>query len=227
MRTGTIVSQDASQVIVSVGGQQFPAMYGEGQVYESGQLVVLLRQDATWAVLYAMAGAGPNEVQNPSFELSGTGMPPINWNFADLTNLSQVTVVAGEDLPDGGQFAQVFSDAATSSSYLYSSAIGATAGEQFSLSAYVRGFYDVDAPQTADAALVALWFANASDLYPTTSSADIVVDTFTDVPSGPPFVQLAGVVTAPVTGFLRVALRSTLAINQSLGWDFVVGRRLA
>lgn len=225
LRTGIVTSQDASSVTVLVGGTQVPAAYAFGTVFEAGQLVAVLRQDATWVVLFRIAGAGPNEIQNPSFELSGTGMPPVLWNFADLVGLAQPSVAAGTGLPDGGQFAQVISDAATSSSYLYSSAIACESGEVFSLSAFVSGFYIGDAAQTADAALVALWFADSINLYPTTSSADIVVDSFTDVPSGPPFVQLSGSVTAPVSGFMRVALRSNMTVGQSLGWDLVIARR--
>lgn len=227
LRTGTVLSQDASSVIVLVGGTQVKASYAFGAVFPTNALVALLRQDADWTVLHRIAGQGPNEIQNPSFELSGTGMPPALWNFADLVGLAQSSVAQSANAPDGDQFAQVLSDAAVSSSYLYSSAIAANAGEQFALSAYVTGFYDADAAQTADAALVALWFASSVDLYPTTSSADIVVDTFTDVPSGPPFVQMAGVVTAPVTGFLRVALRSNMTVGQSLGYDLVIARRIS
>lgn len=226
LRTGTVTAQDATFVLVLIGATEVPAAYVFGTVFSAGDLVAVLRQDATWFCLGRIAGAGPNEILNPSFEDSGTGQPPINWFFADIVGISQVSVAQSPMAPEGDQFAQVFSDSATSQSYLYSSPIAVTVNDQYALSAFVAGFYEVDAPQTADAALVALWFADSDDLYPTTSSADIVVDTFTDVPSPPPFVQLSGTVTAPVTGFMRVALRSTMAVNQSLGWDFVTARRI-
>ena len=226
VRTGTITAASSTNVTVLVGGTQVPAAFERGATFVAGDLVALIRQDATWLVLYRLAGAGPNEIQNPSFELSGTGMPPALWFLADLTNISQVSVAAADGVPDGDQFAQVFSDSATSNSYLYPPPIAVTAGEILNVSAFVTGFYVVDAVQTADAALVGLWFADSDDLYPTTSSADTVIVTYTDVPSGPPFVQLSGQVTAPVTGFFRLALRSTMAVNQSLGWDFAVARRV-
>lgn len=226
LRTGTVTAATNTTVTVLVGGTQVEAAFEFGAVFLPGHLVALLRQDATWWVLGRVAGAGPNEIQNPSFEISGTGMPPALWFFADITNISQVSVAESTYAPDGDQYAQVFSDSATAQSYLYSSPIAVTAGDIFNVSAYVTGFYAVDAPQTADAALVGLWFADSDDLYPTTSSADTVIATYNDVPSGPPFVQISGQVTAPVTGFMRLALRSTMAVNQSLGWDFVVARRV-
>lgn len=226
LRTGIVTAASTTSLTVLVAGTQVPAAFPKGTTFLVGDLVMIARQDASWAVLYAIAGFGPNEIQNPSFELSGTGMPPALWFFADIIGISQVSVAQSASVPDGDQYAEVFSDSATSQSYLYSSAIAVTAGDVFNVSAYVTGFYAIDAPQTADAALVGLWFADSDDLYPTTSSADIVIATYTDVPSGPPFVQLSGQVTAPVTGFFRLALRSTLAVNQSLGWDLAVAREV-
>lgn len=227
MRTGTITAQDATFATVLVGGTQVQAAYEFGANFTEGDLVIVLRQDATWAVLYRIAGSGPNEIQNPSFEMSPTGQPPILWFLADIVGVSQSVVSDELAAPEGTQYAQVFSDAAAATSYLYSSPIAATAGDIFNVSAFVTGIYDTAAAQTADAALVATWYADSDDLYPTTSSADIVVTTFADVPSGPPFVQLSGSVTAPVTGFLRLALRTTIvALNQSLGWDFATARRV-
>lgn len=226
VRTGVVTAASTTSVTVLVGGTNIEAAFPFGTSLSPGHLVAVIRQDASWLVLYRIAGFGPNEIQNPSFEISGTGMPPTLWFFADIAGISQVSVAESDDAPDGRQYAEVFSDSATSQSYLYSSPIAVTAGDVFNVSAYVTGFYAIDAPQTADAALVGLWFASPADLYPTTSSADIVIATYTDVPSGPPFVQISGQVTAPVTGFFRLALRSTLAVNQSLGWDLAIAREV-
>jgi hypothetical protein len=225
VRTGTVIAVSATSVEVLVGGTSIQASYLTTYTPAAGHLVALLRQDSTWLCLGRIAGSGQNEVQNPGFEASPVGLPPTQWEFANLTGLSQA-VVADDTPPEGSQFAIVVSDSATSNSYLYSSPISVTAGQVLAVSAYVTGFYDINAPQTADAALVALWFAGITDLYPTTSSADIAVATYTDVPSGPPFVQLSGQVTAPVSGFMRLALRSTMAVNQSLGWDLASVRRI-
>lgn len=226
VRTGVVTAASNTSVTVLVGGTQIEAAFPFGTVLLPGHLVAVIRQDASWLVLYRIAGFGPNEILNPSFELSGTGMPPVLWFFADISGISQVSVAESAGAPDGTQYAEVFSDSATSQSYLYSSPIAVTAGQIFNVSAFVTGFYVVDAPQTADAALVGLWFADADDLYPTTSSADIVIVTYTDVPSGPPFVQLSGQVTAPVSGYFRLALRSTMAVNQSLGYDLAIARQV-
>lgn len=227
IRTGVVTASSTTSLTVLVGGTQVEAAFPKGSAIAVGDLVMVVRQDASWAVLYAIAGFGPNEIQNPSFEMSGTGMPPVLWFFADISGISQVSVAESTTAPDGDQYAEVFSDSATSQSYLYSSAIPVTAGDVFNVSAFVTGFYAIDAPQTADAALVGLWFADSDDLYPTTSSADTVIVVYTDVPSGPPFVQLSGQVTVPAgAAYFRLALRSTLAVNQSLGWDLAIAREV-
>lgn len=226
LRTGTVSSQDATAVTVLVGGTQVRAAYILGTTLNPGNLVAVLRQDATWFCLGRIAGQGPNEIQNPSFERDTPGTAPSMWFMADLVGGAQAVVAADATAPDGAQIAQVISDSAASQSYLYSSAIAATAGEVFNVSAFAAGFYPDDSVQNADAALVALWFANPDDLYPTTSAADTVIDTFTDVPSAPPWSQLSGSVTAPVSGFLRLALRTTMTQDQSMGWDFAIARRV-
>jgi hypothetical protein len=73
---------------------------------------------------------------------------------------------------------------------------------------------------------VALWFANATNLYPTTSSADTLVTNDLDIPQYPPFRSLFQNVTVPAASpFMRVALRSTLAAGQGLVWDNVIARK--
>lgn len=225
LRLGTVTSSSTATATVLVGGTQVQAGYLTSYTPAQGDLVAILRQDATWLILGQPAGVGPNQIQNPSFELSPPGTVPTFWQFADITNLSQVVVADRLTPPDGTQYAQVISEAATSQSYLYSSPIAVEAGQIYNVGAYVTGIYDVDAPQTADAAIFGLWFADQDDLYPTTISADTSIVTLNDVPSGPPFIQISGNVTVPVSGFMRIALRSTMAVGQSLGWDFVTARR--
>jgi len=72
--------------------------------------------------------------------------------------------------------------------------------------------------------LVALWFANATNLYPTTSAVDTVISSANDIAQGPPYTTLGGPVTAPVTGFMRIALRSTTQDSQAVRWDLVIVR---
>lgn len=188
-----------------------------------GTVVQLVRQDTSWVAVGRVIGAGSNSILNPSFEDSAAGIQPAFWESYDISGTSTALT---EDIPDapGGDLAARVSSGQASVHYLYSSPIAVTSGQIWSVSAFVGGDYPGGVAATADAALVALWFATDTDLYPTTSSADIVVVTSTDVPQYPPFQSLSGSVTAPVTGFLRLALRSTLAADQALVWDSVVAR---
>lgn len=229
-RTGIVVLATPNSMFVDVGGTtmevafDMPFTATAVSPPAAGTVVHLLRQDSSWVAVGRLVGAGSNSVLNPSFEESIPGSFPSSWFSSDISGASTTTVVDIAGAPDGDFSARVFS-AQASVHYLYSSPIAVNAGETWSLSAFVGGDYS-GGVQTADAALVGLWFANDTDLYPTTSSADIVVVTSVDVPQYPPFVSMFGNVVAPVTGFMRVALRSTLAASQALVWDAVIARRV-
>lgn len=225
-RTGVVSTFAPNELVVNVGGTTYPMAYREGDVFTPGDIVLVFRQDATWFALYRIAGVGPNllSLNNPSFEESLPGTFPAQWFFANVSGDSSPAVLEFSPAPDGDQVAQVSCDGNPAQSYLYSQPIAAALGDQFTVSAYVGGAYDVLDTHTADAAVVALWFANATNLYPTTSSADQVISTAVDVAQAPPFTTLGGTITAPVTGFLRVALRSDLDDTQRLLWDNVILR---
>jgi hypothetical protein len=226
MRTGTVSTFAPNQLVINVGGTTYPSSYRDGDTFSPGDLIVALNQDATWFVLGRIAGVGVNLLAgfNPSFEVSEPGTFPSSWFFADISGSSSAAVMAFSPAPDGAQVAAVTSDGTPSQSYLYSSPIAAAAGDQFTVSAYVGGLYDITDTHTADAAIVATWYANDTNLYPTTSSPDQVISTAVDVAAAPPFTTLSGTITAPVTGFLRVALRSDLTATQRLMWDNVILR---
>ena len=228
-RIGVVVAGTPNSLFVDVGGTTLevafvvPFLSGTVTPPATGSVVQLIRQDASWVALGRVVGAGSNSILNPSFEDSGPGTFPPNWNSYNVSGLSSATVTDVLSAPDGDLAVRVFSGQA-SVHYLYSSPIPVTSGDVWSLSAFVGGDYG-GGPPTADAAIVALWFANATNLYPTTSSADIVVTNDLDIPQYPPFRSLFQNVTAPVTGFMRVALRSTLGAGQALVWDQVISRR--
>ena len=226
MRTGIVSTFAPNELVINVGGATFPASYREGDTFAPGDLVQALNQDATWWVAGKLAGVGVNLLAgfNPSFEDSPPGTFPTSWFFANISGSSSAAVLAFSPAPDGTQVAVVQSDGTPSQSYLYSSPIPAVTGDQFTVSAYVGGLYDVSDTHTADAAIVATWYANDTNLYPTTSSADQVISTAVDVAAAPPFTTLSGTITAPVTGFLRVALRSDLTDTQRLMWDNIIIR---
>lgn len=228
MRTGIVSTFAPNQLVVNVGGTTYPMAYRAGDTFVPGDLVLVLRQDATWAALYKMAGVGVNLLAgcNPSFENSLPGTFPTSWNFADITGSSSAAVQAFSPAPDGTQVASVSCSGAAAQSYLYSCPIPADLGAQFTVSAYVGGAYELTDTHTADAAIVATWYANDTNLYPTTSSADQVISTAVDVAAAPPFTTLSGTITAPVAGFLRVALRTDIAATQRLLWDNVILRSI-
>jgi|GEM_PF-3905122 len=229
-RIGVVVLATPNSMFVDVGGTTIevafvlPFTATAVSPPAAGTVVQLIRQDASWVALGRLVGAGSNSILNSSFEASVPGSFPSSWESANVSGSSTATVVDIAGAPDGDLAVRVFS-AQASVHYLYSSPIAVNAGEVWSLSAFVGGDYSGVLP-TADAALVGLWFANSTNLYPTTSSADTVVVTAVDVPQYPPFTSLYGNVTAPVTGYMRVALRSTLAAGQALVWDQIIARKV-
>jgi hypothetical protein len=229
MRTGTVVSWSPNIMEVSIGGETFPANFDRDKTFASGDLVVALHQQGSWIVLFALAGVGANLLANgnPSFEVSLPGSFPVDWFFANISGTAIPVVEEQASAPDGNHVASVTSTTgAASVSYLYSEPINVTAGDQFTVSAFAGGGYEpTDAPE-ADAAVVALWFANNTDLYPTTSSADIVIASVTDLVQAPPYTTIGGTVTAPVTGFMRIALRSGVKNTERVLWDQVIVREI-
>ncbi|MGS2588110.1 hypothetical protein [Streptomyces hebeiensis] len=222
LRTGEVTDATPNSVAVNVGGTTITAGFDKRNPVRTGELVALLEQGGTWLVLYALAGAASNEIINPSFN---DGLD--HWTAYDVTGSTTWTPVGpGPGGPDGDWYVTALTEDAAAESYLYSDPIGVTAGDVYSVSAYVWGSYAGDAAQDADASLLALWFANATDLYPTTSSANITIASLLDVPSPPPFSTLSGTVTAPVTGYMRIALRSVISTTGSLGWDLIVAREV-
>lgn len=233
VRTGTVAAATLGSATVVVGGTAFQASYvlpfgvapSSASIPQVGDLVSIVRQDASWQILGRIAGAGPNLIQNGSFEASGPGDFPEDWILYNITSSSSA-VVTDTVAVDGGRSALVLANTGvTAESYLYSSPVPVTAGDVMSLSAYAGASFGNESPVTVDAGLYALWFASDTAVYPTTSSADSLVAAVAGVPEAPPFTPLSGTVMAPVTGFMRLALRSTVADVTGMLWDFAVVRR--
>jgi hypothetical protein len=228
-RIGVVVLATPNSMFVDVGGTTMevafllPFLSTAVSPPAAGTVVQLIRQDASWVAVGRVVGTGSNAVLNPSFEDSEPGGQPVNWQVADISGASTASVVTVSDAPSGTQAARVYSGQ-SSDHYLYSGPIAVNSGEVWSIGAFVGGDYGGGA-QTADAKIDAMWYANMTDLFPTVSSASINVATSTDVPQHPPYRSIAGSVTAPVSGFMRVALRSTLSAGQALVWDAVTARR--
>lgn len=230
MRLGTVtlVNTNSLQVLVAAG-PSIQAAYLKGNTPAVGDFVALIRQDATWLCLGALAGVGPNQVQNPSFEVDGAILTvPSKWFLAQLVGAGAPRVAQTGAAPDGLYELVVDANGATQDTYVYSSPISVAPGQQWSISGYTSATYPPGSPVTATGSLYALWFANDTNLYPTTSAADSLVATASNIGPFPFHNPVSGTVTVPAaTTFMRVATRSGSAVSVSVEWDAVFARRIA
>lgn len=228
MRTGIVVGQiDPFGATVNVGGAMLRAAYVRQSPPVAGDMVVVMRQAATWFILGTSTASGANSVQNPSFEdIDEATSDPLLWTLYDITNTSSIDVVGSAGAVEGTNVLEVVpSTAATGTSYVYSAPIGVVPGQEWELSAYANGFYPGTSAVTSDASLYALWFTLSTDLYPATADADTLIDTETNLPDNELMTLLSGTVTVPgAATFMRVALRSVVAPGAGLHWDFVGAR---
>ena len=233
IRTGTVVEASGTSVVVLIGAASFEASvvvpFGisnpSAAVPPVGTLVAVGRQDSSWTVFGSVLGASGNLILNGSFEGSPAGSFPQDWTLYDVSGAANPVVAAITSPVAGAQVLTVTAITAPSTSLVYSSPVEVVAGERYQLSVFVGAAYEPDTPQTADAVLLALWFDDAVTLYPTTTDPNTTIATALDVIPSPPWTPLSGSVVAPVTGVLRLALQSTVAVDQTLLWDFATVRR--
>jgi hypothetical protein len=234
IRTGTVVDASGSTATVLVGATTFTASivvpFGvqdpAAAVPAPGSLVAVGRQDASWTVFGTLLGVTGNLILDGSFEGTLPGSPPTDWTLYNETGEATATAEVSTSAVAGTQVLVVLPVTDESTSIVYSSPVAVTAGQRVQLGAFAGAVYEEGAPMDVSAELLALWFATPDDLYPATSSADTVVAAAADVPQPPPWTPLSGVVTAPVSGFVRAGLRSVVASGQGLMWDFVTVRIL-
>lgn len=234
LRTGIVVESSGVNAVVLIGASTFTASvvvpFGISDPGDSipvvGSLVAVGRQDSSWTIFGTILGASGNLIENGSFEESLPGTFPSGWSLYDVSGTSAAAVQAIGSPVTGSNVVSVDAITAPATSILYSSPVEVTAGETLNLSVFAGAEYDLLTPQTADASLVALWFASDTDAYPTTSSPDTTVATATDVIPSPPWTPLSGSVTAPVTGFVRLGLRTVVDVGQTVYYDFATLRRI-
>lgn len=198
---------------------------------EVGSTVAVMRQGASWFVIGTSSGSGGNLVENPSFEEIDSSLFPVSWTLYAISGVpSMQSVDVGEDVAvEGSRVLEVVPDVgASSSNFVYSRPISVVPGQVWELSAYVNARYPGDNPNTLDVAVWGLWFANATDLYPTTSAADIQADTAPNIAETELMQILRGTVTVPVGAvFMRVGLRSAISAYTASRFDFVTARRIS
>lgn len=230
LRTGTVTLVDPFYATVTVGDTVIRAAYVRQSEPKVNDVVGVVRQGASWLVVGTSSVSGGNSVLNSSFETSGTGGVPPEWTLYNITNTSTSTDVADAKAVDGSSILEVAPRGNFSAiSYTYSNPITVAQSEVWELSCYTWAVYSPgSAGQVSDPALYALWFGNASDIYPTTSSADTSVAAVSDLAQSDTPVVLRGTVTVPAaTTFMRVALRCACTAYSALQFDWVTARRVS
>lgn len=228
-RTGVVTLVDPQYVTVTVAETSIRAAYIRQAEPEIGDVVAVLRQGASWFVLGTSSTSGGNQVINPSFEDGEAGNVPDHWIRYNISGTSAVSSTVDPKAVDGTRILYVSSRAAsTATSYVYSEPIAVASGQQWELSAYVWASYSPGSTvDTSDPAIYALWFANTTDPYPTTSSADTSVVAISNLTEQEEPVVMRGTVTVPASPlFMRVALRSAATAYSTLQYDMVTARRV-
>lgn len=227
LRIGTVLSVNPVFALVAIGSTEVRASYLRAIPPEIGDTVSVLRQDATWHVLGTTSASGPDLAQNGSFEeVEESGLPSL-WFFYNVTNSSRWESVPTEFAVDGTRALNQTAAVAPATSFAYSSPVSVVTGQTVELSVYAGGDYPGSGTTpTSDARLYALWFSAAANLYPTTSSADSLIQTVNNIQDADlGMVSLSGTVTVPAaTSFVRIGLRGTVEDDMGLWWDYAVIR---
>lgn len=230
-RTGTVIVVDPMKATVDVGTTVIRAAYARQSEPEVGDTVAILRQGASWFVLGTTSVSGGNPVQNPSFEEIDESGKPVGWTLYNITNTSVYSsVYAPEEAPEGAYVLEVMpTPGVAGTSFVYSRPIAVVPGQVWELAAHVNGYYpsstNVD---TSDPSLQALWFANATDLYPTTSDTNDVADSIANITEEDVMTVIRGQVTVPAGGvFMRVAMGLGALAGAGAHFDFVTARQVS
>lgn len=195
-----------------------------------GDLVTVMRQGASWFIVGTSSGSGGNSVENPSFEEITPEIFPVGWTLYAISGTPSMTSLYAPELAvEGDQILEVSPlSGGTSSNFVYSRPISVATGQVWELSAYVNAHYPDQNANTLDVAVWALWFANATDLYPTTAAADTQADTAANIAETDLMQILRGNVTVPAgPAFMRVGLRSAIQAYTASRWDWVTARRIS
>lgn len=193
-----------------------------------GDTVAVMRQGASWFVAGTTSTTGGNLVENPSFEEFGDSLTPADWTLYAVSGVPAYRSIEAPELAvEGDRVLEVVgAPAAAATALVYSRAIAVDDGQVWELSAYADGHYPGDNPNTLDVSLYALWFANATDAYPTTSNADSLIASVTNIAETDLMRILRGTVTVPVgASFMRVGLRSAISAYTAGRWDYATARR--
>lgn len=184
IRLGQVVSYNASAISVRLSGgdvQRFAYL----RTYEPilGETVAVARQGSGWIVMGGLAAMPPdNPVLNPSFESDPDGTtPPSNWGIYQAGAFSPTVDVQGSTglvYADGARAVEVRNTTSAFSgiTYIYSAPIPVQPGQRWSASAlFSSDVGSTGAAEPADVSVLLTWYANATDVYPTTAATDTVL----------------------------------------------------
>lgn len=246
VRTGIVTDWDPTFVQVNVGGTEIQAAYLDWyQPPIQGDLVAVVQQDSSWLVLGRYAGAGFNNVLNPSFEDSAPASSiPLNWaQFVTITGGSPlpavISVVADDNAPQAGQVVNMASNGTANTVVLTSNAISVQPGEMYFLSVYAANFGFTPGGGVTNpphqAQIMACWFTNDTETFPSATLANdyTMVDRRVNLRTSPPYTFLSGAVQVPAAmpvsgGVMRVGLRTDFigTDTSTMRYDYVTARRM-
>lgn len=203
-----------------------------------GEPVAVLKQGNQWLVLNSLSPMDPtNPVLNPSFELDDPGtLVPTSWNQYEIgVNSSTVSVVS---LPPHqslhGPRSMSLTATLTVATVMTSAPIPVSLGQRWTANAWIEGFAKWPIFVVAGA-IILTWYANDTDLYPTTAAASSA--TFTqNAPDTWLAIQTVGdergIPVPDGVTHMRVACYTNIQADSAGGtgtvrWDRVVARQLA
>jgi hypothetical protein len=228
MGVGTVVGASATTLTLLVRGAGVEAAFLDSYSPTVGDLVMFLRQDSTWVVPGKYAGVGSNEVLNFNFEDDDASpSTPSHWTLYNVSGSGTASTTSAVSAPAGDFELSVAAGSGAQDTYVYSDPIIVNPGEQWAISALASAVYPPAAAPSADAAVYAFWFANTTNLYPSTAAADTLVAQVNDVGPAPDHSSVSGTVTVPGgVAVMRVALRSITAGDIAMLFDVVIARKI-
>lgn len=230
LRTGTVLSVDAMKATVEVGTTVIRAAYIRQAEPVAGDVVAVMRQGASWSVMGTSSVSGGNAIANPSFEDIDSSGRPVGWTLYDATGTSVFSsVYAPEEAPEGEYVLEIMpAGGVAATAYVYSSPIAVAEGDTWEFSVHVNGHYPSTTNEnTTDVSIRLMWFADATDLYPTTSAADTTPVSLVNITEDDVMQVMRGTAVIPVGAvFMRVAMRQAAQPGAGAHFDFATARKV-
>lgn len=236
IRVGQVLDYDQGSVTVRLAGDavaDFPYLRSYQPLV--GEMVLLAANGSAWIVIDGLAGMPPeNPVVNAGFE-DATTSP---WGKVDLAGATTLGQTEPDPAIEGATCAYLTSNTLATDTVVYSGPIAVTPGDRWTADCAVRTEGSGLGASSTSAELMLTWYANDTNVYPTTSASDssISVQALTSPmpywtllrrPPRPSGAPLGWVPTVPAAGgFMRVAVRFG-GSGSPLASDFLLDRVVA